>query len=260
MPTLQQVMPAVIRSNLESLMEEMVHLLYRSAFSTSMREARDCSYLVVDREGRVIAMRESLTHATTYPVLVKAIYERYGRDGLYPGDVIITNHPYKSGLPHTPDLAVVTPVFVNGELVAFSGSIAHKPDFGGAVPGSVSARMTELYQEGLLLPALKLYERGEFRRDVEDIIVCNVRDPDLFLGDMRAQIGVTRVGGARLEQLFTRYGTETVQQAFEALLDTTEARLTGDHPPVARRHRGGRRACSTTTASTSIVRSATPWR
>ena len=225
-PAADVVVVEMLRSNLEALVEEMLHLLVRSAYSTLMRESRDCSYLVVDEHGRVVATSTSnFTHATAYRRFVQAALAKWGRDGLHPGDVLVANHPYTASLPHTPDLGVVVPVFVDGDLVAFSCSIAHKPDFGGAVPGSASSKSTELYQEGFLLPLTKLYDAGAYRQEIEDIIVANVRHPDLVLGDTRAQIGTTRVGAERVAGLMRRYGVGTARAAFDEMLRLSEQRL-----------------------------------
>jgi N-methylhydantoinase B len=220
----RDVMAEILKSNLEALSEEMLHLLTRSAYSTLTRESRDCSFLALDDQARVpVTVYHS--YSTIYPEIVKAIYTRYGREAVRPGDIYLCNHPYLCGVPHPPDLAVAEPVFVGGELVAWSATIAHKPDFGGASPGSVAAQATELYQEGFLLPVVRLYAEGVLQPDIEQIILTNVRNPDMVLGDVRAQVGVTRVGAERLRQIFERYGTATVREAFETLMDVAEARL-----------------------------------
>jgi N-methylhydantoinase B len=216
----------MLRSNLEALVEEMYQLLVRSAYSTIMRESRDCSYLVVDDRGRVVLSTPgNYSHATSYRRIVTNTLARFGRDGLAEGDVIITNHPYLGGVPHTPDLAVVVPVFLDSELVAFSCSIAHKPDFGGAYPGSASSESTELYQEGFLLPLTKLYVQGHYQQAIEDILVANVRHPDLVLGDARAQIGTTRIAAERVVRLVRRYGLPETRAAFDEMLRIGEQRL-----------------------------------
>ncbi|HEV7666162.1 MAG TPA: hydantoinase B/oxoprolinase family protein [Chloroflexota bacterium] len=216
----------MLRSNLEALLDEMYQLLVRSAYSTIMRESRDCSYLVVDDQGRVILTTSgNYSHAPSYRRIVRNILQKFGRGGLQADDVIITNHPYLGGVPHTPDLAVVVPVFVDDELTAFSCSIAHKPDFGGSVPGSASSSATELYQEGFLLPPTKLYVAGQYQQAIEDILVANVRHPDLVLGDARAQIGTTRVAAQRVVQLVHRYGLAETRAVFEELLRIGEQRL-----------------------------------
>jgi N-methylhydantoinase B len=209
----------MLRSNLEALHDEMYQLLVRSAYSTIMRESRDCSFMMLDDHGTVVLTRPgNYSHATSYRRIVRNTLAKFGRDGLREGDVIVTNHPYLGGVPHTPDLAVVVPVFLADELIAFSCSIAHKPDFGGAVPGSASSTSTELYQEGFLLPPTRLYAAGQYQQPIEDILVANVRHPDLVLGDARAQIGTTRVGAERVVGLVRRYGREATRAAFDEML------------------------------------------
>ena len=209
----------MLRSNLEALHDEMYQLLVRSAYSTIMRESRDCSFMVLDDQGTVVLTRPgNYSHATSYRRIVRNTLAKFGRDGLREGDVIVTNHPYLGGVPHTPDLAVVVPVFLADELIAFSCSIAHKPDFGGAVPGSASSTSTELYQEGFLLPPTRLYAAGEYQQPIEDILVANVRHPDLVLGDARAQVGTTRIGAERVVGLVRRYGREATRAAFDEML------------------------------------------
>jgi N-methylhydantoinase B len=219
------VVTEALRSNLQALITEMEHLLVRSAYSTNMREARDCSYMMVDRQGRIVAVTRGGAAAGIYKRLVEAVLAKYGPDGLHEGDVILSNHPYIGHVAHTPDLAVITPVFLDGELVAFSCSIAHKPDFGGMVVGSASSKATELYQEGFLLPIVKLYDSGRHCTEVEEIILTNVRFPDLVLGDMRAQIGVNRVGAERIAAIFRRYGITDAYEAFDQMLELTARRL-----------------------------------
>jgi N-methylhydantoinase B len=219
------VVVEALRSNLQALIAEMEHLLVRSAYSTNMREARDCSYMIVDRHGRIVVVNDRGGAAGIYRVLIGAILDKYGAGGLHEGDVILSNHPYIGGLAHTPDLAVVIPVFVDGELVGFSCSIAHKPDFGGMVVGSASSKATELYQEGFLLPLVKLYDAGRHCEEIEEIILTNVRFPDLVLGDMRAQIGTNRVGAERMAQVLRRYGVAESYAAFDQMLAVTERRL-----------------------------------
>jgi N-methylhydantoinase B len=131
--------------------------------------------------------------------------------------VFVSNHPYEGGLPHVSDMAFVAPVFVDGHIVAFSGSIAHKADVGGAVPGSTSANATEMYHEGLLLPPVKIREAGKPAPDIERIILTNSRQPALVRGDPCADRGHANGRGARKE-LCGRFGATTVTDAFAAIL------------------------------------------
>src|SRR5437764_6574816 len=144
-------------------------------------------------------------------LLVERILKIYGKAGaIQEGDVFVSNHPYEGGLPHVSDMAFIAPVFADGKIVAFSGSIAHKADVGGAVPGSTSANATEIYHEGLLLPPVKIWEAGTPAPDIERIILTNSRQPALVRGDIHAQIAVTQMGATRVKELCGRFGATTV--------------------------------------------------
>ncbi|GAA5199987.1 hydantoinase B/oxoprolinase family protein [Rugosimonospora acidiphila] len=213
------------RSRLSATIGELTQLLYRSAYSTLMRESRDCSISLLSEKGEVLVDRPGPFHGSSYNYLIRRVIERY--DDLAPGDVFMTNHPYDAGVPHTPDLAVVVPAFAGDTLVGFSASIAHKSDFGGSVIGSASMDATQLYQEGLLLPVTRVARGADAELDpgVMGIIAANVRTPDLFFGDMRAQLGVTRVGAARLSALAERTGVRVLRDCFAMLLDQGERAL-----------------------------------
>jgi N-methylhydantoinase B len=139
-------------------------------------------------------------------------------EAIQDGDVFVCNHPYEGGLPHVSDMAFVAPVFADGKIVAFAGSIAHKADLGGAVAGSTSANATEMYQEGLLIPPIKIRDAGRPLPDVERLILANSRQPALVRGDMNAQIAVTQMGAARVKELCGRFGAATLCEAFAAIL------------------------------------------
>jgi N-methylhydantoinase B len=148
-------------------------------------------------------------------------------EGIRDGDVFVSNHPYEGGLPHVSDMAFVAPVFADGKIVAFAGSIAHKADLGGAVAGSTSANATEMYQEGLLVPPIKIRNAGRPLPDIERLILANSRQPALVRGDMNAQIAVTQMGAARVKELCARFGADTLCQAFAAILRASASGLRG---------------------------------
>ena len=186
----------VLRNKIASLTDEMHYHFYRSGYSTIIRESRDFSCVILDRNGRLITAPPMFFHAPVYRHLVGHILKAYGggENAIADGDVFVCNHPYEGGLPHVSDMAFVAPIYVGGELVGFSGSIAHKADVGGTVAGSTSANATEMYHEGVLIPPVKIWDAGHFLPDVERIILANSRQPELVRGDMRAQIAVTRMG------------------------------------------------------------------
>ena len=209
----------ILRNKIASLVDEMHYHFYRSGYSTIIRESRDFSCVILDREGRLIVAPPMFFHAPVYRHLVGRILDVYGKgNAIGEGDVFVSNHPYEGGLPHVSDMAFVEPVFADRRIVAFSGSIAHKADVGGAVAGSTSANATEMYHEGILIPPVKIWDAGNFLADVERIILTNSRQPELVRGDMRAQIAVTRMGVTRVKELCSRFGTATVTGAFAAIL------------------------------------------
>jgi N-methylhydantoinase B len=213
----------ILRNKIASLVEEMHYHFYRSGYSTIIRESRDFSCVVLDRNGRLIVAPPMFFHAPVYRHLVGRILELYhSRDGepgdIREGDVFVCNHPYEGGLPHVSDMAFVSPVFAEGKIVAFTGSIAHKADIGGTNPGSTSANATEMFQEGLLLPPMKIWEAGALLPDIERLILANTRQPELVRGDAHAQIAVTHNGAQRVKELCERFGANVLMDAFAAIL------------------------------------------
>ncbi len=211
------------RSRLSATINEMTHLLHRSAYSTLMRESRDCSFTLLAPTGEVVVNGSGPFHGSSYRYLAQAILKRY--PDLKAGDVYVSNHPYEAGIPHTPDLAVVVPAFVGDTLVGFSCSLAHKPDFGGSVVGSASMGATELYQEGLLLPPLLGWEGDRANEVLLQVIASNVRSPDVFFGDMRAQLGVTKLGAERLAGIARNVGVQTMIEVCAELIDQNSRAL-----------------------------------
>jgi N-methylhydantoinase B len=214
----------ILRNKIAALVDEMHYHFYRSGYSTIIRESRDFSCVIVDRDGRLIVAPPMFFHAPVYRHLVGRILEVYGgksgaQSQLQSGDVFVSNHPYEAGMPHVSDMAFVAPVIVDGELIAFAGSIAHKADVGGTIPGSTSADATEMFQEGILVPPIRIRCGGEPVVDVERLIFANTRQPDLVRGDVGAQIAVTEMGARRVAELAERFGSRTLTDAFAAILD-----------------------------------------
>jgi N-methylhydantoinase B len=218
----------ILRNKVASLVDEMHYHFYRSGYSTIIRESRDFSCVILDRDGRLIVAPPMFFHAPVYRHLVGRILTVYGASGaIAEGDVFVSNHPYEGGLPHVSDMAFVAPIFADGELVAFSGSIAHKADVGGAVPGSTSANATEMFHEGLLVPPIKIVAAHKPQTDIEHIIFANSRQPALMRGDIHAQIAVTQMGARRVKELCERFGAATVTGAFAAILKAAADELRG---------------------------------
>jgi N-methylhydantoinase B len=218
----------ILRNKITSLVDEMHYHFYRSGYSTIIRESRDFSCVILDRDGRLIVAPPMFFHAPVYRHLVGRILQVYAAPGaIQDGDVFVSNHPYEGGLPHVSDMAFVAPVFVDGAIVAFAGSIAHKADVGGTVAGSTSADATEMFHEGVLVPPIKIWEAGRALPDIERLILANSRQPALVRGDMHAQIAVTQMGAARVKALCGRFGAGTVTEAFARILKGAADELEG---------------------------------
>lgn len=217
------MLATILRNRIESHMKEMHHHFFRSGYSTIVRESRDFSCVLLTPKGELLVAPPMFYHATVYRQLVARIVELYGPT-LAQGDLFVANHPYEGGLPHVPDMAVVAPAVADGQLVGFAALIAHKADLGGAVPGSVNGQATDLFQEGLLVPPMRLARAGVRDRDVERIIAANSRTPDLVMGDLSSQAGIAAIGADRLRELAARFGTKAMLAGFDAI---GEAALAG---------------------------------
>ena len=214
----------IIKASLEGIVQEMQNSLFRTGYSTIVRESQDASCAIMNARGEVVAQHVVLPlHIGSFPACAQAVLRGY--DDIGPGDAFLINHPYEGGSPHAPDLCVVTPVFVADDLVGFCGSIAHKSDIGGPVPGSCSGQAREVFNEGLQIPAVR-YQRGHRPNvEVERIIASNSRTPELVLGDMRGQLGSARLGEDRLGTLIGKFGTAKTLASFDRLLALAERRL-----------------------------------
>lgn len=215
----------VIRASLSGIVQEMQNSLFRTGFSTIIRESQDASCAILDENADVVAQHVVLPlHLGAFPACAAAVLRSFGED-IAEGDAFLINHPYEGGSPHAPDMAVITPVFFEGVFAGFCASIAHKSDIGGPVPGSCSGQAREIYNEGLQLPAVR-YQR-DFRPfgEVERIIRANSRTPDLVLGDIRGQLGSGRLGERRLRDLFGKFGLAKCRAAFDELSGISERRM-----------------------------------
>jgi len=216
----------LLRHSLASICDEMYIAIMRSAYSTNIKERRDHSAAIFDRDGRVVVQGDSLPlHIASMLGLVDVVLERYGIDGIRPGDMFVSNDPFAGRGSHLPDVALLAPVFHNGELVLFVSNIAHHSDIGGMAPGSMAGGMTEIYQEGLRIPPIRLLNGGEIVEDVLDLILLNVRVPRERRGDYMAQIAGNRLGLRRFEDLFKEKSTEHVKEGCAAILASVARRM-----------------------------------
>jgi len=215
----------VVKVSLSGIVQEMQNSLFRTGFSTIVRESQDASCALMNANGDVVAQHVVLPlHIGAFPACTAAVIDVFG-DSIAQGDAFLINHPYHGGSPHAPDIAVITPVFVGGELFGFCGSIAHKSDIGGPVPGSCSGQAREVFNEGLHLPAVRYQSAYRPNADIERLIGANSRTPELVLGDIRGQLGADRLGEKRLGELVGKFGKRDILACFDRLLDMSKRKL-----------------------------------
>jgi N-methylhydantoinase B len=217
---LDPVTLSVLASALSGVAEEMGAVLIRGAYSSNIKERRDCSAALFDAQGRMVAQAEHIpVHLGAMPEAVAAIMDKNPE----PGDVFAINDPYSGGT-HLPDITLVSPVALEGELVGYAVTRAHHSDVGGMGPGSMPSDSREIYQEGIIIPPVRLVRGGEYVQDVLDILLANVRTPDLRRGDLRAQIAANNIAEERIGELVERRGKEIVLAAFEEIISYAEKR------------------------------------
>ena len=215
----------IIGTRLREIGSTMEHLLFHSGYSTILRESRDGSASITDREGNSVETTGAPINLLPYKMTVQSVLERYPLDIIQDGDCFISNDPYGGGTLHVPDVIIVTPIFVEGEIIGFCCSTAHKPDMGGLVPGSSGAAAREIFHEGLLLPGVKYWTKDGVNAEVEAIIRRNCRIPEIIAGDLRAQVGCTLMGVQQVRKLCEEYGKDVIKQSFSELLGRSEHRL-----------------------------------
>ncbi len=211
---------AIFKSAFHSIAEEMGAALRRTAFSPNIKERRDYSSAVFDRDGNVIAMGDDMpVHLGSMPMSVRAALDRLT---LEPGDIAILNDPYDGGT-HLPDITLVMPVFVaeKEDAAFYVANRAHHADVGGAYPGSMGL-CREIFQEGIRIPPVKLVSRGAPNEGVLALILNNVRTSREREGDLTAQIGACRVGVQRVTELVEKYGLPRVESNAAGLLNHSE--------------------------------------
>jgi len=215
----------VIRYALEQIADEMGHTLVRTGRSTIITEIKDISCVVTDAAGQTIAQAHHTPSLLAgFEITMREFVKSYRPEDLAPGDVIVTNDPYR-GCQHIMDLYAIAPAFHAGELIGFVGNITHHTDLGGVAAGGVAGGIREIYLEGLRLPMVKLVKRGVEDQEIVGIIANQIRVPDKTLGDIRAQVSSLMAGVDRLDRLFRKYGKGVVQQACVDLLDYSERRM-----------------------------------
>lgn len=215
----------IIQSSLQAAADEMFGVLKRTAMSPIIYEVLDVGTGVTDAQGNLVSSGAGIpTFVGVLDKAVKRIIEIHGCDAIRDGDLFITNDPYFGGVTHLNDVVIALPVFAAGELVAWAASIAHWNDVGGKAPGSMAVDATEIHQEGLRLPAIRLFEDGKPVDSVLRIIAENSRLPEFVHGDLWAQVAAGRKAEARIRQIVRTYGASVYRAALTALFDEGEQR------------------------------------
>jgi N-methylhydantoinase B len=214
----------LFRNTLLSIADEMALTILRTAYSGVLKDNMDYSTAFCDAAGRTVAQGLTLpAHLSSFPDALGATIARFG-DRMRPGDVYCLNDPFEGGM-HIPDVFVLKPIFHEGERVAFAATICHQTDMGGRVAGSNASDSTEIYQEGLRIPPVKMYDAGEPNETLFRLLEKNVRLPGRVLGDLRAQLAACHIAEEAFLRLVARHGPKQVAAYMDEILDHTE-RLT----------------------------------
>lgn len=217
----------IISNGLRSITDETFIALTKSSYSTNIKERRDHSTAICDIEGRLIVQAENSLpiHLASMCGLMKNLLAKYKLEKIEDGDLFVANDPHAAGGTHLPDINLAMPVFTKGKLTAFVCNIAHHADVGGMAPGSMAGGMSEIYQEGLRIPVVKLFRRGELQEDLFELLLLNVRIPEERRGDYYAQIASCRLGRRRLLEAYETYSVNTINAAFQDIVSRTEQRM-----------------------------------
>ncbi|MDP0926710.1 hydantoinase B/oxoprolinase family protein [Paracoccus onubensis] len=213
-------------NSLRSIADECFLTLMRSAFSTNIKERHDHSTAIADRNGRLIVQAENALpiHLASMSGLIGLIHKQYS-DSLAPGDIFIANDPHVAGGSHLPDINMAMPVFDGDRLLGFVANIVHHADVGGASVGSMSGGLNEIYKEGLRIPILRLFRKGELCDDIMRLLLLNMRLPNERLGDLNAQIAAVKIGVKRLKEVIARHGADHLAVLCDEIVNRTNLRM-----------------------------------
>ena len=213
----------VLRARLDGIVREMETAVFRTGFSTIVRESHDFSCGVLDKQGRLVGQSNHPTHMAAYPESVKGLLQFYTLDEMAEGDAFLANHPYYSGCPHANDMVIMTPIFHDSQVIAFAASMGHTPDIGGVAAGSRNATSRDLFGEGLQIMPVRYMRNYELVQDTASFVKANSRVPEMMIGDLSAKAGVCfSIGEERVKDAINTYGADTLLQMFEDLGTRTE--------------------------------------
>jgi len=223
--TVDGVTLEVMRNALQSVAEEMGVTLIRTALSINIKDRRDCSSAIYTANGELVAQAEHIPlHLGLMPSVIKAVLKKISVEELEPGDAITINDPFISG-SHLPDVCVFSPVFYEGTLVAIVANLAHHSDIGGIAPGGMPITATEIFQEGVRIPPVKLRKRGVIDEELLSLITNNVRTPHNWRGDFEAQLACNNVGEKRIIELVEKYGVDFIKTYMDEIIIYSERRM-----------------------------------
>src|SRR5919112_2364402 len=216
MTTADPVLVEIVEGYLRSVEAEVETAIARTSRSPMIRDQHDFRAGIHDRKLRKLTGR-------SYSALVHPVVRDFPLETMSEGDIYFHNDVYLSegGIGHLPDLCVTVPVFHEGDVVAFVQAFGHHDDIGGMVPGSMPSNATSAFQEGLMVPPIRLYERGKANDAAIRIITRNSRLPDHIAGDLDAECAACIMGARRMTELFKRYGRDSVEACFDAIIDRT---------------------------------------
>ena len=215
---------AVVEHRLESIAQEMTEAMLRTAMSQILNSSRDFSTAILDGDCQLVAQGEGIpVHISALPVAGAAVRDYFG-DDIHDGDLFILNDPYFGG-SHLPDITIIRPVFHQGRLLFYGVNRAHHSDVGGGTHGGYNPGANEIFQEGLRIPPLKLYDKGVPRYDLLQMMSANVRQSENFLGDLNAQIGSVMLAGRRIGDLLAEYGPDRLMAVVSEILSATERQV-----------------------------------
>ena len=217
----------ILSNGLRSVADETYIALMKSAYSTNIKERHDHSTAIIDPAGRLIVQAENslAIHLGSMMGLMHTLLAKIPLNDIKEGDIFVGNDPFVAGGSHLPDVNLAMPVFAHGNLICFVCNIAHHADIGGMAPGSMAGGMTEIYQEGLRIPCIRLFREGKLVEDLFDILLLNARVPEERRGDYFAQIAACRLGARRVGEIVDSRGVDLVLAGFEEIIARTEARL-----------------------------------
>lgn len=213
----------IIKEGLLAVGDEMFVTMQRTSMSTIIYEVLDYATGLTDAKGRLITQGNGVTlFLGTLDFGVQSVLDKFGQEGLKPGDIIVTNDPYEGGGTHLSDVTLIMPIFFKGKIIAFSANKGHWTEVGGMAAGSWTTNSTEIYQEGLQFPCIKIFNEGEPNQSLIDLIRANVRTPDMSIGDMYAQAASLRIAEKRFQELCEKYSVENVLAGVETLMNHSE--------------------------------------